>query len=300
VLDLGAHIGTFGLAAAAIGCQVLAVEASPYNFSLLQASIDHNGFDRMQAIHAAVGDRQGKVEFMQAGPFGLVANPNVELPVNEVPAATVDQLLTELEWAHIDVIKMDVEGSEVAVIRGMPHLLAGADAPLILYESNGHTLGYFGETPRSLAAGLSEWGYNNYLVTLGRLVPITSSNMQVECNSDYLATKQTLDVPRGWRLSEPMSREEIISRVIAASKHPHEHHRAYIAQALTQADEWVLADKEVRRALSHLSADPHADVRQAASWWSGDGPALSHRLARLLAPVRASWQRRHRAPTGEK
>src|SRR6516165_9821669 len=42
VLDLGAHIGTFSLAAAALGCRVLSVEASPRNAKLLQASVARN------------------------------------------------------------------------------------------------------------------------------------------------------------------------------------------------------------------------------------------------------------------
>src|SRR6516165_4106600 len=39
VLDLGAHLGTFSLFAAAHGYQVLAVEASPRNAALLKATI---------------------------------------------------------------------------------------------------------------------------------------------------------------------------------------------------------------------------------------------------------------------
>jgi tRNA/tmRNA/rRNA uracil-C5-methylase (TrmA/RlmC/RlmD family) len=36
VLDLGAHIGTFSLAAAALRCEVLSVERSPRNYSMRQ------------------------------------------------------------------------------------------------------------------------------------------------------------------------------------------------------------------------------------------------------------------------
>ena len=44
VLDLGAHIGTFSLAVAALGYEVLAVEASHRNTDVLQASIEANEF----------------------------------------------------------------------------------------------------------------------------------------------------------------------------------------------------------------------------------------------------------------
>jgi len=44
VIDLGGHIGTFSLVAAALGCHVVAVEASPFNAELIKASIAENNF----------------------------------------------------------------------------------------------------------------------------------------------------------------------------------------------------------------------------------------------------------------
>src|SRR5260370_14043637 len=75
VLDLGAHLGGFALTAAARGCDVIAVEASPRNAALLQLSADHNRFTHLHAGHAAVGDRSGAVECSSHGPWGHVATP---------------------------------------------------------------------------------------------------------------------------------------------------------------------------------------------------------------------------------
>src|SRR5437868_2563097 len=52
VLDLGANIGLFCLPLAAMGCQVVAVEASPRNAELLQASITCNRLSNLRVIHA--------------------------------------------------------------------------------------------------------------------------------------------------------------------------------------------------------------------------------------------------------
>jgi predicted O-methyltransferase YrrM len=68
VLDLGANIGTVALAAAAIGCRVVAIEASPVNASLLTRAVKRNGFQkRMTVIHAAATDSSRVVNFQQAG-----------------------------------------------------------------------------------------------------------------------------------------------------------------------------------------------------------------------------------------
>src|SRR2546427_8212490 len=53
VLDLGANIGMFSLPLAAIGCEVVAVEASPRNAELLKASITRNRLANLRLIHAA-------------------------------------------------------------------------------------------------------------------------------------------------------------------------------------------------------------------------------------------------------
>ena len=107
VLDLGAHIGTFSLAAAAHGCEVVSVEASPWNVALLQASIDKNSFGKqIRVANVAVSDFSGTLNFIQAGPFGLVANPALSDTTTTVPAVTGDDLLAQMGWDRVDLIKL--------------------------------------------------------------------------------------------------------------------------------------------------------------------------------------------------
>jgi FkbM family methyltransferase len=274
VLDLGAHIGTFSLAASALGCQVLAVEASPYNASLLRSSSARNGFEHMEVVSAAVSDRCGRLEFVEGGPFGYVANPVMQAPRIEVRAVTVDGLLEEVGWERVDFIKMDVEGSEPAAIRGMSRLLAGDDAPYIVYESNGHALSFFGETPDRVMTALQEFGYGNYLVEPGRLVSLGADHVQAACTADHLAAKRPFTAPKEWRFEGPMKKEEIVSRIVAACAHPNEVHRAYTARALAMASKKTLADRRVKHALYSLKKDPDSEVRSAMSWWPEAGSAV--------------------------
>lgn len=190
VLDLGAHVGVFSLAASASGYQVVSVEASPRNASLLRASVSRNGFDGMTVVEAGVSDRPGILEFCPYGPYGHAVTDRTEQYTSiEVRATTVDELLSELRWDRVDFIKMDIEGSEVAAVRGMSRLLARADAPPIFYESNRHTLAFFDKTPRALKASLVEQGYRNYLVTPDGLISVSPEEEQEETVVDYLAIK---------------------------------------------------------------------------------------------------------------
>jgi FkbM family methyltransferase len=140
VLDLGAHIGTFSLAAAALGRQVLAIDAARSHVDLLNRSIACNGYDRLRVVHAAVSDRPGTVRFHEASLWGMIDYPGLNAPLVEVDAITLDWLLEQASWNRVDFIKMDVEGSEIAALKGMCRLLSRKNAPVIVYECNGLTL----------------------------------------------------------------------------------------------------------------------------------------------------------------
>ena len=265
VLDLGAHIGTFSLFAAALGYTVASVEASPRNAALLIASARRNAFDDMQVVPAAVSDHAGTLEFVYCGPYSFVASESKEshsdLPTVSVPAVTADGLLADTGWDGVDLVKMDVEGSEVAAIRGMPELLAGDDAPLLLYESNGSMLHRFGESPGSLMEALEAYGYHSYLVELGRLIPTQSTDLQPDVCVDYLATKRPLDRLGDWRVTAPMSDEERVRRILLSSIHSNRNVRDYIARALTDAEPSILSDHRVLDALKNLALDQDGDAR---------------------------------------
>lgn len=268
VLDLGAHIGAFALFAAASGYAVLAVEASARNASLLQQSRTRNGFDSIHIVNQAVSDRAEEIEFIQAGPYGHVAIAPSAGPRVSVQAAAVDDLLAAAGWDQVAFVKMDIEGSEVKAVQGMARLLARDPAPAVFFESNGHTLHLFGQTPNTLLAQFEHFGYTCYLVERGQLTPVRAADLQPECTVDYLAVKSPLPRLRQWRLGKPMSMQAVCAKLLATCTHPHEHNRAYIGRALAQADPTLLADRNVQRALHALKRDAAASVREAVAWWS--------------------------------
>lgn len=276
VLDLGTHVGSFTLAAAALGYEVVGVEASPRNASLLQASLERNGFDRVRLIHAAVSDRPGTLEFAQGGPYGHVGRPGEGVPTVAVRALRLDDLLSELGWDRVDFIKMDIEGSEVAGLRGMSRLISGPDAAPLFIESNGHTLNFYGQSPLALKTELEACGYENYLVEMGRLCRVRAGDFQPNTCVDYLAVKRTPANLRSYRIDRPLSHEEVVFRIVQTSRSQQAADRAYIARALASAPTDVLASKAVHEEVQRLRQDGDAAVRSAAE-------------AVQLAPAVWSW-----------
>lgn len=272
VVDIGAHLGQFSLPAAAAGCRVLAVEASPLNAALLRASAVENRFTGLRVLQAATSDRPGTVSFQPDGPYGHVAVDGDEGPSVRVQAVTMDEVLQEAALGPVAFVKIDVEGWELPTLAGMAGLLSQPDAPPLLVESNGHTLAKFGATPADLLRRLEELGYTAHIVEAERLVEVRSTDFQPQTIVDYLALKS---LPAGIARIEvrpSLTTEERVARVIADAALPVADHRVWIAGALREADPELLAHPQVADALAALSADPVDAVRAAAAWWKGRRP----------------------------
>jgi FkbM family methyltransferase len=270
VVDLGAHVGTFALGAAALGCDVVAVEAAPRNVRLLEAGIRENGLGRVRVVSAAVSDRPGVLRFVANGPFGQVCGDDYPGPSIEVPAVTLDGLLAEVGWDRIDFVKIDVEGAEIAAFRGMSELLGRKDAPTIVYESNGHILESRGLSSTHLISMLETFGYRSYAVEKGTVRPIGPQEVQIRTVVDYVAVKDPrgieLLVTRvpGWRVIGPPSVDDRADEVVAEAALEVTAHRAYLAAALARADGELLSDPRVLHAIEQLERDDGEEVRDAA------------------------------------
>ncbi|MDE2290996.1 MAG: FkbM family methyltransferase, partial [Elusimicrobia bacterium] len=136
VLDVGGNVGTYALwAARRVGPsgRVAAVEPHPGNQALLRANAGLNGFSWLTVSGAAAGDAPGKARLYihpRAINFSLV-RPSAESV--DVDVATVDVLAASLRLPPVSLMKVDVEGSEPAVLRGARGLLE-RDRPLVALE----------------------------------------------------------------------------------------------------------------------------------------------------------------------
>lgn len=266
VVDLGAHIGTFALYAAACGCEVVAVEASPRNAALLAESARENGLTALRVVQAAASARAGTLDFLQLGPYGLVANAGVRGETVRVPAIAVDDLAAGLGWEQIHFIKMDIEGSEPAALMGMQRLLSRDGAPPLLFESNGHTLHLFGETPGRLLSILESLGYRCYTLGAGTLAAVTAADPQLECVVDCLAVKGPLPPLGDWRLAAAPALAEQVETALRTAAHENQYVRAHLGRTLETAGAALLEDPRITAALAALGSDPEAEVRAAVAW----------------------------------
>jgi|GEM_PF-1351497 len=128
-IDAGGFIGTHSVFFAKLcGLRpVLTFEANPATFTVLSDNLEKNGLgDRVIAVNRALGDGQGQARVV-LGPETNRGATRVELGVGGgegVPMTTLD---AEVEARGIDdvcLIKIDVEGLELPVLRGAAQLIA--------------------------------------------------------------------------------------------------------------------------------------------------------------------------------
>jgi FkbM family methyltransferase len=130
-LDVGANIGYYSvLASELVGPtgSVVAIEASPAFSRRLRTNARLNGCRNIRTVNAAVSDRTHPVTFTLASSHNMGANSIVPYggPAEstfETVARPLPELVTEEEIARARVIKIDVEGAEGAVLRGLAPLL---------------------------------------------------------------------------------------------------------------------------------------------------------------------------------
>ena len=127
VYDIGANVGLYTLIAAdRVGDsgRVVAFEPVPANVRFLHAHLKLNGFsDRTNIVEAAVSDRKGEACFDLA-PDRRFEGRLAETGALRVAVTTLDSILGEGSLPQPQVIKIDVEGAELAVLNGAQRLLS--------------------------------------------------------------------------------------------------------------------------------------------------------------------------------
>ncbi|HET7489712.1 MAG TPA: FkbM family methyltransferase [Acidimicrobiales bacterium] len=117
-LDVGANIGPVTLAMSRL-CprgRVFALEPAPSNYAYLRANLAANRAGNVSAECLALYDTEGRLSFAESADDP--AGSHVGEGSTSVDATTLDCFVAERGIARIDLVKMDVEGSELRVLRG--------------------------------------------------------------------------------------------------------------------------------------------------------------------------------------
>jgi FkbM family methyltransferase len=125
-IDVGANIGYDTLLASSVvgaAGKVVAIEAAPRIFSLLEHNVRVNRATNVRLVNAAVSDRRQTLTLYSGGVRNLGATTTLAsrgFPIETtVDAWALAQLLSPQEIAGAKLIKIDIEGGELPVLRGL-------------------------------------------------------------------------------------------------------------------------------------------------------------------------------------
>ena len=248
LLDIGAHIGTIALPIAVTGREVVAIEMNPANCLRLVRGAIANRLRNFQVVPFAASDIDGMAAFAGTDAWGYISKESAAVPTMCVRLDTLAySIQLGLEGASLAepvVMKIDVEGHELQVLRGCPILLQRY-RPTVIFESK-EIEGWPDASPPLISGEtrvtkqfLVDLGYSLYRIDwlIGLLVPRSPDDLQEACVSDFLAVpvEKAASVERLGMPVRPLSSSErlqSISEMANWPEPPHQRHAAGVVLRL--------------------------------------------------------------------
>jgi FkbM family methyltransferase len=150
IVDAGANIGVFSLFAARSAplARIIALEPFPTTFRRLQAHVQQSTHrEQIECLALALCANDGRCEMdgsTMPSQFRSIRSLDPENPGVSVEAVTFETLIQRIGLERIDMLKIDIEGSEYEVFDTVTPAVARACRRIVLeYHPNGSKLRLF-------------------------------------------------------------------------------------------------------------------------------------------------------------
>ena len=166
--DVGAHIGEYvvvGATTVAPDGEVHAFEPDERNFNLLQNNVKMNNLSNVVLNFTAVYEEDTTLELIKTqepSTSHIISNMLVKPEsLQIVQAITLDNYINNKGIDRVDVLKVDVEGAELFVLRGAQTLLDKPKwkAPIVIFEYSQANCKRFGYHPDDIIEFLKSKEY---------------------------------------------------------------------------------------------------------------------------------------------
>lgn len=188
IFDIGSHTGSFTLASKAANpsCNVISFEPHYLNFSRLALNLRVNSFSTENIYMLAASDQNLKQKFTVPKTYsyhssgGKISNSSLDTDIYFVNSVTLDDFFEKSLHSKINLLKIDTEGHELNVLRGMENII-NESKPTIFFEC-------MKKTSDELSKLLYKYEYriyivndkDNKLIPTNKLSPIYLKNKKID------------------------------------------------------------------------------------------------------------------------
>lgn len=164
-LDIGSNIGYYAILESNLVGQkgkVIAIEPNPSNYEYLQKNLEIQQTNNTESYNFAASDKDGTIRFL----IYETSNECMTIPDGEepkypgkvivVPTKQIDTFVDELNLHSVDFLRMDVEGFEYYLFKGLKNTLKNFK-PLIQIELHVNIMG--DEKTKWILNNLKSLGY---------------------------------------------------------------------------------------------------------------------------------------------
>lgn len=151
VYDIGGYIGMYSLAAVCRNPRVAVYcfEPQATNSEAIRRNVSANQYDAIRVFATALGDTTASMPFVRRGQTGGFSPLGADSSASMIPQVTLDEFAEGESLLPPDIVKIDVEGYEANVLRGMQSILERY-RPIVLVELHPGLLLRFGESEQAV------------------------------------------------------------------------------------------------------------------------------------------------------
>lgn len=191
-VDVGANIGEITMAAAKrVGAngKVFAFEPMSSLYARLREHIEANRLSQVTTVKCGLSDQVGSAQLFSAsenfhdgtkhkGLGTLYSSAARATPTETIEIDTLDKFIDGRDLPRIDLIKIDVEGAELPVLKGAKNVLARFH-PYLIIEIQHETSEQAGYKASDILELLERLGYRFYTIgRKARLIALTAETLR--------------------------------------------------------------------------------------------------------------------------
>jgi len=185
--DIGANVGQHTILMAKLSKECHAFEASKSNVDYIRESIASNEINSVTVYNTFLDNKVGSIKYCERKDghgwnMGILEGCNFDMKEEDlidVPTFVLKDLVS----VQPDLIKIDIEGSELGVVKSSQEIFA--NCKVVVCEFNNHTAKYHNTTSKELVQEFYNLGYSEFVfyqpgIRKYKSIPISSLYDQID------------------------------------------------------------------------------------------------------------------------